>query len=306
MARAAERLRRLPALARPASRAEAASTSRASSRPPTRTTSCSTTSSPGSTTAEVRGVFDRLREELVPLIAVGRRRGRRRPRRGPFPEDGQRALALAVMTAFGFDHESFRLDTHRAPVLLVASRRRDIRVTTRYRERRPRVALQLHARDRPRALRARRQPGARAHAARVRLLVRRCTRARAGCGRTSSAARCRSAAGSTRSVAATFPDALGGVTLERLPPRDQPRAALVHPGRRRRGHLRHAHHPALRARAGADRRDALDRRPAGGLERPLRGVPRRRRAGGPRSASCRTSTGRAGCSATSRPTSSAT
>ena len=38
--------------------------------------------------------------------------------------------------------------------------------------------------------------------------------------------------------------------------------------------LRAAHHPALRARAGAGRRAACDPRSAGGMERPLQGVPR--------------------------------
>ena len=47
-------------------------------------------------------------------------------------------------------------------------------------------------------------------------------------------------------------------------------------------------------------------RPARGLERPLRRVPRGRRARTTGSASCRTSTGRSAASATSRPTSSGT
>ena len=107
-------------------------------------------------------------------------------------------------------------------------------------------------------------------------------------------------------LVATFPDALGAHDAEQFQRGDQLRQAVVHPGRRRRGHLRHAHHPALRARAGADRRDALDRRPAGGVERAVRGVPRASRSRTTGSASCRTCTGRRASSATSRPTSSAT
>ena len=211
---------------------------------------------PGTTTAEVEAVFDRLREELVPLIAATGGRsptdsatGRsRRTARGARPrrDDGVRLRPGVVPPR-----------QHGAPVLLLVRHERHPRHDAVPR-RRPRVALQLHARDRPRALRARRQPRARAHAARLGLLVRACTRARAGCGRTSSAARCRSAAGSTRTSSRRSRTRSAGLTLERLPSRDQQGAAVVHPGRRRRGHLRHAHHPPLRARAGADRGHALD------------------------------------------------
>ena len=122
----------------------------------------------------------------------------------------QRALGLAAMTAFGFEPDVVSARHDRASVLLVASRR-PTSASRRATPRRPRVAVQLHARDRPRALRARRQPDARAHAARGAAARPGCTRARAGCGRTSSAARCRSAAGSTRRLVAAFPDALGDV-----------------------------------------------------------------------------------------------
>jgi len=88
---------------------------------------------PGTTTSEVRGVFDLLREELVPLIAaVGAEGGR--PSGigdGPFPEEGQHSLALAAMTAFGFDPASFRLDTTVHP-FCSSFATADIRVTTRY------------------------------------------------------------------------------------------------------------------------------------------------------------------------------
>ena len=125
---------------------------------------------PGTTTAEVRAVFDRLKEELVPLIAGDGRCRRAASATGPFPEDGQRAIGVAVMTAFGFDDLSFRLDSTVHP--FCSSLRDDRRPgDDAVRRARPRVAVQLHARDRPRPLRARRQPDARAHAARLGLLV---------------------------------------------------------------------------------------------------------------------------------------
>ncbi len=88
---------------------------------------------PGTTTAEVRTVFDRLRGELGPLIAEAVDDAGGDLGTGPFPEDGQRALGLAVMTAFGFDPASFRLDTTVHP-FCSSFATTDIRVTTRYNE----------------------------------------------------------------------------------------------------------------------------------------------------------------------------
>ena len=79
-------------------------------------------------------------------------------------------------------------------------------------------------------------------------------------------------------------------------------AAVADPGRRRRDDLQAPHHPPLRARAGAARRLARDEGPARGVEREARGAPRRPppddRLGVPPGRR----TGRAACSATSRPT----
>ena len=91
----------------------------------------------------------------------------------------------------------------------------DIRITTRYFERQPRRAVRDDARDRPRPLRAPDRPGARAHAARRAAPRSACTSRRAGCGRTSSAARCRSGASSSRALQELFPDALAGYDVER-------------------------------------------------------------------------------------------
>src|SRR3954453_1343028 len=87
---------------------------------------------PGTTTAEGREVFARLKEELVPLIAAV---GDARPGLGdgPFPEAAQEELGLSVMSAFGFDELSFRLDTAVHP-FCSSFATSDIRVTTRYAE----------------------------------------------------------------------------------------------------------------------------------------------------------------------------
>ena len=88
---------------------------------------------PGTTTSEVCEVFDRLKTELAPLIAATRGTGGGGIGDGPFPEEGQRSIGLAVMTAFGFDPESFRLDSTVHP-FCSSFATTDIRVTTRYHE----------------------------------------------------------------------------------------------------------------------------------------------------------------------------
>jgi carboxypeptidase Taq len=88
---------------------------------------------PGTTTAEVRAVFDRLKKDLVPLIAAAADSAGDGIGAGPFPESGQRELGLAAMTAFGFEPESFRLDATVHP-FCTAFATSDIRVTTRYDE----------------------------------------------------------------------------------------------------------------------------------------------------------------------------
>ncbi len=88
---------------------------------------------PGMRTAEVREVFDRLREKLVPLIAETAGTVSADIGAGPFPEAGQRELGLAAMTAFGYDPESFRLDSTVHPFCSSLGTA-DIRVTTRFDE----------------------------------------------------------------------------------------------------------------------------------------------------------------------------
>ena len=88
---------------------------------------------PGTTTAEVEAVFHRLKEGLLPLIAEATATTSGGLGSGPFPEEGQRAIGLAAMTAFGFDPDSFRLDSTVHP-FCSSFATTDIRVTTRYHE----------------------------------------------------------------------------------------------------------------------------------------------------------------------------
>lgn len=58
----------------------------------------------GATTAEVRAVFEQLKDGLLPLVAsVGERGGGPDPLRGPFPVDTQRRVIDAVLARLGFE-----------------------------------------------------------------------------------------------------------------------------------------------------------------------------------------------------------
>jgi carboxypeptidase Taq len=89
---------------------------------------------PGMKTAEVRAVFDELKEGLVPLIAEI---GEREPvdtscLRGPFELDRQHELERRVLEAFGFTRESWRIDETVHP-FASSSSVADIRLTSRHR-----------------------------------------------------------------------------------------------------------------------------------------------------------------------------
>jgi len=91
---------------------------------------------PGMTTAEVRAVFDELKAGLVPLIAEIAERPRAVDDsflRGPFPVAAQEGVERAILDAFGFSRERWRLDETEHPF---ASRSGpdDIRLTTRRQE----------------------------------------------------------------------------------------------------------------------------------------------------------------------------
>ena len=86
----------------------------------------------GMTTAEVEAIFDRLKEELVPLIAaVGTTDGDVPFLKGDFPVERQRALALGLLERLGFDGESWRFDGTVHPFAAAPSRL-DIRITTNF------------------------------------------------------------------------------------------------------------------------------------------------------------------------------
>jgi carboxypeptidase Taq len=62
----------------------------------------------GMTTAEVRRVFDRLKEVLVPLISAHADGGA--PLQGPFPIEQQQHASRLVLDAFGWDPSAWRID----------------------------------------------------------------------------------------------------------------------------------------------------------------------------------------------------
>ena len=88
---------------------------------------------PGMKTAEVRAVFDDVKEEQVPLVAAVAR-GRRAVRSAArtFPIEGQKEFELEVIERFGFDAVRVAARPDRAPVRDRRSRISDIRLTTRY------------------------------------------------------------------------------------------------------------------------------------------------------------------------------
>ena len=87
----------------------------------------------GTTSAEVRVVFDRLKTEQVPLVAAGSREGARPARDRSFPLEGQQQFELRVLERFGFDRNSWRLDPTVHPFASSLGID-DIRLTTRYHE----------------------------------------------------------------------------------------------------------------------------------------------------------------------------
>jgi carboxypeptidase Taq len=65
----------------------------------------------GLSTVQVVDVFDRLKKELVPLFERQRELPvDDAPLRGPFPRSGQEAAGRRILSAFGFDDETWRID----------------------------------------------------------------------------------------------------------------------------------------------------------------------------------------------------
>ncbi len=87
----------------------------------------------GMTAAEVRAVFERLKEEQIPLIASASRNGNRPARDRSFPLEQQQSFELLVLERFGFDRSSWRLDPTVHPFASSIGIE-DIRLTTRYHE----------------------------------------------------------------------------------------------------------------------------------------------------------------------------
>jgi carboxypeptidase Taq len=86
---------------------------------------------PGMKTAEVRAVFDRLKEEQIPLVASVRQEGDPPVDGRTFPIEAQKRFELEVIERFGYDPSEWRLDTavHPFASSIAIS---DIRLTTRY------------------------------------------------------------------------------------------------------------------------------------------------------------------------------
>lgn len=89
---------------------------------------------PYETSANLRGIFGRLREQLVPLIAKVRESGKQAPveiLKRAYPVEKQRALSMEAAKRFGFDFDAGRLDTTLHPFCSGISPG-DVRITTRY------------------------------------------------------------------------------------------------------------------------------------------------------------------------------
>ena len=84
---------------------------------------------PGFTTAQVRTIFDRLKEELIPLVEATRSVATPRIS-GRFPAAKQRELSLEILRRFGFDESAWRIDTAPHP-FATSLCTTDVRVTTR-------------------------------------------------------------------------------------------------------------------------------------------------------------------------------
>ena len=220
---------------------------------------------PGMKTAEVRAVFERLKQEQVPLVAGARSEGERPLREPSFPVDRQQAFELKVIERFGFDPSEWRLDTAVHPFATSISIN-DIRLTTRYAEGNldGLFSTTMHeVRSRP--LRARRRPGARTDAARVRRLARVARVPEPHVGEPRRAQPAVLAALLSRpprhvSRVARW-DRAGGVV-----PRRQLGRAVADPRRGRRADVQPPRHPPVRAGAGAARRDGVAGRAPGGVE----------------------------------------
>ncbi len=84
---------------------------------------------PGMKTAEVRTIFDRLKETLIPLVEAAAPAATP-PVTGHFAAEKQRQLSLEIVRRFGFDDTAWRLDWAPHP-FATSLGTNDIRITTR-------------------------------------------------------------------------------------------------------------------------------------------------------------------------------
>jgi carboxypeptidase Taq len=89
---------------------------------------------PGMKTAEVRAIFDTLKEELLPLVKEIGEAGDVDDSflTGEFDPDVQRAFSLEIVRRFGFTDEEWRLDTTAHPFMTTPGHG-DVRLTTNFR-----------------------------------------------------------------------------------------------------------------------------------------------------------------------------
>ena len=219
---------------------------------------------PGLTVAELRPLFAELRDALVPIVAAAGDPEQERNDGafyGEFPTPRHQRIAVSTCSRRSASIPTPGGSTRRCTRSPPASRPTTCGSRPLRRARLLGRAVLGAARVRARALRGAGRAGtccARRSTTRSRSA---CTSRRAGCGRTSSAARARSAPGCSRACARS-----------RRPRRARPddavpcaqhRAAVARPHRGRRDDLQPPHHPALRARARPGRGLARDRRRPG-------------------------------------------
>ena len=214
--------------------------------------------------AEVTRIFAEIRDELVPLIAELRDRDVDDSfLTGDFPVDRQVALDYEVVDLFGHRPDTWRIDPTEHPFASGAGHRRrpdhDALLP-----RRAQVDLLDDARVRSRALRAPAPARVRASSRSAPLPRSRCTSRRAVCGRTWSAAACRSGASCIRACR-SLPRGARRRRARALLCGHQQGAAVADPDRGGRGDVRHARDPPLRARAGHRERPRRAARPAAAL-----------------------------------------
>ena len=261
----------------------------------------------GMKTTEVRRIFDYLKEHQAPLVKEVAASGRRSAAAGA----QLRSRRAEGVRARGRPRVRLRPTTRGGSIRrCIRSRRARARPTSGSRRGTSPSILERPVRDdarvRPRALRAPGRRDARAHARSRAASRSACTSRRAGCGRTSSAARCRSGGTSSRACRSCFPERSAGYDAEQW----YREVNSVEPSliRVEADEATYNLHIILRFELEQEMLadDVPARAAARGVEPPHVRVPRHRRAERHATACCRTSTGRAARSATSRPTRSAT